>query len=366
MRARGGAAARRRHLARRAGHDAGDARRARARHRHRRRASGRSGSGTARPSSATRDAGDDGQRWLRPDAHGLYAVGAFASVGSYDWTWAEVTPPGRAGDVSAAMIVGLLDGARREHLADRESDQGEGGDPASSRRRCTRPRTRAVRERICHLLAGRRRGDGALAIPALLELLREPRRGTAQRSGRRDHADHGARGKQRRARRGAGCRRRRADGARERERRACARVARRRARGAPARAVDPAARHAARRRRLAGTARGGVVARRRCERPSRSCHCSERSLQESDAHSAEAMRAALAAITGKTLFALSPAGDTRVSQAQVEVETRARASSRLPVRPAKQVARRAARRQIGCLETGPVKALAGADSRGFS
>ena len=53
-------------------------------------------------------AGACADRRLAPDRRGLYAVGAFDSVGGHDWTWAEITPPWPGAYVDAHAIVGLL------------------------------------------------------------------------------------------------------------------------------------------------------------------------------------------------------------------------------------------------------------------
>ena len=122
------------------------------------------------------DAGEGGQRWLRPDAHGLYTVGAFESVGSYDWTWAEVTPPWPGGDVSAAVILGLLTApvANKWPIANQIKAKA-GIHQLAKALHATEDR--AVRERICHLLADRRRGDGALADSCIARAVRDPHAG---------------------------------------------------------------------------------------------------------------------------------------------------------------------------------------------
>ena len=118
------------------------------------------------------DAGDGGQRWLRPDAHGLYAVGAFASVGSYDWTWAEVTPPWPGGEVSASTIVGLLTTpvSNSWPIANQIKERAGIVQLAGALDATEDSR---VRVRICHLIGRRSLGDAVGAVPALLELLRE-------------------------------------------------------------------------------------------------------------------------------------------------------------------------------------------------
>jgi hypothetical protein len=118
-------------------------------------------------------AGDEGQRWLRPDRRGLYAVGAFESVGSYDWTWSEVAPPWPGGDVSAGAIVGLLTAPVANTWPIANQIKAKAGIRELAKA-LHATEDGAVRGRLCNLIARRERGDAALAIPALLELLLEP------------------------------------------------------------------------------------------------------------------------------------------------------------------------------------------------
>jgi hypothetical protein len=250
------------------------------------------------------DAGDGGQRWLRPDAHGLYAVGAFASVGSYDWTWAEVTPPWPGGDVSAAEILGLLTApvANGWPIANQIKAKAGIHELAETLHATD---DRAVRERICYLLAGRRRGDGALAVPALLELLRDPHAGV--RSEAADAITQITLREGSNAVRGAAPRvgdvaltalESESDG-RARALLAAALGALRHEPSIPRLVALLADDDWLVRREAASSL--GVLGAAAAELPL------QRALvTESDAHSAEAMRAALAAITGKTLFTLSP------------------------------------------------------------
>jgi HEAT repeats len=117
------------------------------------------------------------QRRLRPDELGLYAVGSFASVGGYDWTWMEITPPWpSSGTVDASTIVGLLTASVSNtwpisNQIKAKADILELASALSATDDVT------VRERICHLLAHRTRGDAARSTPALLALLRQPHAG---------------------------------------------------------------------------------------------------------------------------------------------------------------------------------------------
>jgi hypothetical protein len=246
----------------------------------------------------------DGQRWLRPDVRGLYAVGAFTTVGGYDWTWAEVTPPWPGGDVSAAGIVGLLTAPVPNTWPIANQIKAKAGilELADALHATD---DRVVRERICHLLAHRERGDGALAIPALLEMLR------AQHPGLRSEAADAI--AQISTREGSDAVRAVATAAGavaldaltvESDARARAMLAG--ALGAlryePSIALLVAllADHDWLVRREAASALGALRAAV-AEQP-----LQRALLSESDPHAAEAVRAALAAITGKALFVLSP------------------------------------------------------------
>jgi hypothetical protein len=121
-------------------------------------------------------AGTRGERRLVPGEYGLYAVGAFETVGSYDWTWAEVAPPWPGPDVDARAIVGLLTAPVPNSwpIANQIKARADIHELARSLRATDEV---AVRERLCHLLGDRDLGDAALAVPALVELLREPHAG---------------------------------------------------------------------------------------------------------------------------------------------------------------------------------------------
>jgi hypothetical protein len=121
-------------------------------------------------------AGPAGERRLAPDEHGLYAVGAFESVGSYDWTWAEIVPPWPGPDADARAIVGLLTAPVPNSWPIANQIRAKAGIHALAGALSATADV-AARERICHLLGQRDRGDAALAIPALLALLHEPHAG---------------------------------------------------------------------------------------------------------------------------------------------------------------------------------------------
>jgi hypothetical protein len=249
-------------------------------------------------------AGDEGQRWLRPDARGLYPVGAFASVGGYDWTWAEVSPPWPGGDVSAAAIVGLLTAPVPNSWPIANQIKAKAGIHELAKA-LHATEDSAVRERICHLLAGRSRSDGAHAIPALLELLREP--GAGLRSEAADAITQIAVGE------GSGAVRAVAPLAGAALLTALERETDTRARALFAGALGALRHEPSIPRLLALLADDDWLVRREAASALGALRATAAELplqrallRERDAHTAEALRAALAAITGKTLFALSP------------------------------------------------------------
>src|SRR3954447_6404678 len=113
------------------------------------------------------------QLLLRPDQHRLYAVGAFDSVGTHDWTWTEVTPPWPGGEVSAQGIVGLLTAPvpNTWPIANQIKERAGIVQLAGALHATEDVK---VRMRICHLIGRRTLGDAVQGVPALLELLREP------------------------------------------------------------------------------------------------------------------------------------------------------------------------------------------------
>jgi hypothetical protein len=113
---------------------------------------------------------DRRERRLKPDAAGLYAVGAFHDVGRHDWTWTEIAPPWPGDDADSRAIVGLLTAPVPDRWPIANRIKARAGIRELSGALSVTDDI-AVRQRICYLIGHREPGDSALAIPALVRLL---------------------------------------------------------------------------------------------------------------------------------------------------------------------------------------------------
>ena len=110
------------------------------------------------------------ERRVSSGRHGLYDVGEFTTVGGHDWTWVEVAPPWPGGVVDAGTILSLLRTRAANTWPIANQIKANAGIHALSQALRVAGDD-AVRERLCHLLGHRERGDAAIAAPALLDVL---------------------------------------------------------------------------------------------------------------------------------------------------------------------------------------------------